>query len=127
MQKRGINNMITLAICILIFIIGIIIFKIYRSKNKGFAISALIIGILSITLSISIFISEQLWVNSFEKYKQFYADQSRIGYLQEYRDRALEFNEQLQGKRHDKALFGEFVLISNKVFDYSKIPVYIYN
>ena len=119
--------MITLAICILLFIIGIIIFKIYRSKNKGFAISALIIGILSITLSISIFISEQLWVNSFEKYKQFYADQSRIGYLQEYRDRALEFNEQLQGKRHDKALFGEFVLISNKVFDYSKIPVYIYN
>lgn len=117
--------MITLAICILLFIIGIIIFKIYRRKNKVFAISVLIIGILSITLSISIFVSEQLWVNSFEKYKQFYSEQRNIGILPEYRERALKFNEQLQSKRHDKALFGEFVLISNKVFNYGKIPVSI--
>ena len=118
--------MIILGICAVIFIVGFILFKLNMHKHKKIALTALIIGLLSIVSSTSIFVSEQLWVNSFEKYKQFYNNQSRIGYLPEYRDRALEFNEQLQGKRHDKALFGEFVLISNKVFNYNNIPVYIY-
>ena len=117
--------MIILATCIVIFIAGIVLFKLNIHKNKVFAFSILGIGLLSVVSVTSIFVSEQLWVNSFTKYSQFYNAYKNIDYLPDYRDRALEFNEQLKSKQYDKALYGEWILISNKVFDFKTIPVYI--
>ena len=117
--------MIILSISFILFIMGIILFIVNLKQKKKIAILALTIGLVSITTSIFLFISEQNWVNSFIKYKQFYDGYTYIDNISEYRNRALKFNEELKNKRYDKALYGEWILVSNKVFDLNKISVNI--